>query len=99
MKQGCCMHLSAHAGVHFFNELLSKTGRALSTSAARKRTELSHGEVAGEHRHDVEKPGLGLGIAKLLDALKVSSWNLHSAKLLFVRSTSFGACPLGLRSA
>src|SRR3974390_540660 len=59
------------------NELLSKTSRTLSTSAAREGSELAHGEVAGECRHDVEKASLALGIAKLLDALKVKSGNLH----------------------
>jgi len=69
-EKGRCSHLSAHAGVPFFNELLSKTSRTLSTSAARKGAELPHGEVAGEHRDTVEKASLGIGIPELLDALK-----------------------------
>jgi hypothetical protein len=65
------------------NQLLRKTGWALSASATREGSELGHGKVAGEQRHDVDKPGLGLGIAEPLDALNAGSGNLHSAKLLF----------------
>jgi len=83
MKQGGGPSSSAHTGVPLPNQLLSKTGWALSASATREGSELGHGKVAGEQRHDVEKPGLGLGIAEPLYALNVGSGNVQSAKLLF----------------
>jgi hypothetical protein len=73
------------------NQLLSKTGCALSASATREGSELGHGKVAGEQRYDVEKPGLGLGIAEPLYALNVGGGNVHSAKLLFCSHPSLHA--------
>jgi hypothetical protein len=89
-------HLCTDAGVPLAKELLRKTARTLSTPATRKGSELAHGEVAGEHRHDVEKAGLGFGIAKFLDALQVSNGKLHSGEISFVvcnaRAKDFGPC-------
>jgi len=81
MKEGCCSQLGADTGVLLVNQLLSKTACTFSTPAAREDSELSHGEVAGENRNDVEKPSFGLGVAQASDSLYVNSGNIHRFKI------------------
>jgi hypothetical protein len=67
-------------------KFLSKGGGTLSVRASRENPEVSQSEVAREHRHDVEKTGLRIGIAEVLNPFDVSRRKIHRDKISAVNS-------------
>ncbi len=83
---GTSPHVVADSGVTLLEKFLGKRGGTFSVRASRESTELSQSEVAREHRHDVEKAGLRVGVAEVLDPFDVSSGKIHRDKISAVNS-------------
>ena len=86
MKDGASPHVVADGGVTLLEKFLSKRGGTLSVRASRENPEVPQSEVAGEHRHDVEKAGLRIGVAEVLDPFDVSRRKIHRDKISAVNS-------------
>ena len=71
---GTSAHVVADGGVHLLEKFLGKRGGTFSVSDSCKSKELSQGEVAREHSHDVEKAGLRVGVAEVLDSVRCEQW-------------------------
>ena len=67
-------------------KFLTKGGGAFSVRAARENPEVPQSEVAREHRHDVEKTGLRIGVAEVPDPFDVSRSKIHRDKISAVTS-------------
>ena len=86
MENGASAHVVANGGVTLLDELVRKRIEALSPGAARESPELSESKVAREGGHNVEKPGLRLRIAELLDAADVRHGKVHRDRISAVNS-------------
>src|SRR5207245_2828972 len=77
MIDGTPPHVITDGGVTLLEKLLSKRRGTLSVRASREDSEVSQSKVAREHRHDVEKAGLRVGVAEVLDPFDVSCGKIH----------------------
>ena len=86
MENGASAHVVANGGVTLLDELLRKRIETLTPGTASESPKLSESKVAREGGHNVEKAGLGLRVAKLLDAADMGRGKVHRDKISAVNS-------------